>query len=201
MLVWKLRRIGEVTAGDDRNPESQPPDREFGQIEERIGTCEGDTVVGADGIGQTELPEDILENSEGIGFPGALQGPWRSRTACTVLIAGYGYPDKAVPAAPVSSALPSEGAPACCARSASRSERGAGWHAGKVAASDRSALPDRSCYSDRGSCSRSSARRRTDGTAPPSSLRPQPGNELQSFIHEITLLPGHFALLAKGPIV
>jgi hypothetical protein len=29
----------------------------------------------------------------------------------------------------------------------------------------------------------------------------QPGNELQPFIHEITLLPGHFALLAKGPIV
>jgi hypothetical protein len=29
----------------------------------------------------------------------------------------------------------------------------------------------------------------------------QPGNEFQPFIHRITLLPGHFALLAKGPIV
>jgi hypothetical protein len=29
----------------------------------------------------------------------------------------------------------------------------------------------------------------------------QPGNELQPFIHRITLLPGHFALLAKDPIV
>jgi hypothetical protein len=29
----------------------------------------------------------------------------------------------------------------------------------------------------------------------------QPGNELQPFIHELTLLPGHLALLAKGPIV
>src|SRR4051794_40001475 len=29
----------------------------------------------------------------------------------------------------------------------------------------------------------------------------QPGNEFQPFIHLVTLLPGHFALLAKGPIV
>jgi hypothetical protein len=29
----------------------------------------------------------------------------------------------------------------------------------------------------------------------------QPGNEFHSFIHLVTLLPGHFALLAKGPIV
>src|ERR1700676_5809296 len=58
----------------DRNPEPEPPDREFGQVEERIGACEGDAVVGANGVWQTELLEDILENSEGVGFLGALQG-------------------------------------------------------------------------------------------------------------------------------
>jgi hypothetical protein len=29
----------------------------------------------------------------------------------------------------------------------------------------------------------------------------EPGNELQPFINLVTLLPGHFALPAKGPIV
>jgi hypothetical protein len=32
-------------------------------------------------------------------------------------------------------------------------------------------------------------------------LPEQPGDELQPFIHRVTLLPGHFALPAKGPIV
>jgi hypothetical protein len=43
----------------DRNAEPEPSDREFGQVEERIGACEGDAVVGADGVWQTELLEDI----------------------------------------------------------------------------------------------------------------------------------------------
>src|ERR1700687_4814714 len=58
----------------DRNPEPEPPDREFGQVEERIGACEGHAIVGADSVWQTELLEDILENSEGVDLLGALQG-------------------------------------------------------------------------------------------------------------------------------
>jgi len=58
----------------DRNPEPEPPDREFGEVEDRIGACEGHAVVGADGVWRAELLEDILENSEGAGLPGALQG-------------------------------------------------------------------------------------------------------------------------------
>src|SRR6266704_6639809 len=73
LVATVLLRVARLDAFD-RNPEPEPPDREFGQIEERIGACEGDAVVGADGVWQAELPEDILENSEGVGLLGALQG-------------------------------------------------------------------------------------------------------------------------------
>jgi hypothetical protein len=62
-------------------------------------------------------------------------------------------------------------APACCARPASRSERGAGWHVGRAAVTI-GRPPDRSCYGVGGSCRRSCARHRTDRIAPPCSLRP-----------------------------
>jgi len=75
MRSWRavLLRVAGLDAFD-RNPEPKPPDPEFGEIEERIGTCEGNTVVGANGVWQAELPEHILENSEGVGLLGALQG-------------------------------------------------------------------------------------------------------------------------------
>jgi hypothetical protein len=56
---------------------------------------------------------------------------------------GCGHPDKAGPAARVSSARPNVACPACIARSASRSGPAADWHAGKVAASGRSIRPTR----------------------------------------------------------
>jgi hypothetical protein len=73
LVATVLLRVAGFDAFD-RNPEPEPPDREFGQVEERIGACEGDAVVGADRVWQTELLEDILENGEGVGFLGALQG-------------------------------------------------------------------------------------------------------------------------------
>ena len=38
----------------DRSPEPEPPDRESGQVEESIGAREGDAIVGADSVWQTE---------------------------------------------------------------------------------------------------------------------------------------------------
>ena len=144
-----LLRVAGLDAFDlDAEPE--PPHRHLAQPEERIGACEGNAVVRADGLGETELLEDGLEHREGIGFLGGgerlageeiaagevgdrqriaiasvgehelalvvgapqiiglagkgkrrslrpvrrpilrLTRPWRSRTACTVLIAGVG---------------------------------------------------------------------------------------------------------------
>jgi hypothetical protein len=73
LVAAVLLRMARLDAFD-RNPEPEPPDREFGQVEERIGACKGHAVVGADGVWQTELLEDILENSEGVDLLGALQG-------------------------------------------------------------------------------------------------------------------------------
>ena len=41
----------------DIDAEAKPPDGEFAQALERAGACEGDAIVGADRLGQTELCE------------------------------------------------------------------------------------------------------------------------------------------------
>jgi hypothetical protein len=52
----------------DLDSEPEPPDGELGEIEERVGTGEGNAIIGADGLGQAELLENGLEHREGIGF-------------------------------------------------------------------------------------------------------------------------------------
>jgi hypothetical protein len=73
---------------------------------------------------------------------GVGRGPGPLRSA-GIGSPGCGHPDKAGPAARVSSARPNVACPACIARSASRSGPAADWHAGKVAASGRSIRPTR----------------------------------------------------------
>jgi len=54
----------------DRDAEPEPPHRELGEIEQRIGRSEGHAVISADGFGQAELLEDAFEGREGEGFLG-----------------------------------------------------------------------------------------------------------------------------------
>ena len=63
----------------DGNAEAQPPDGEFGQIEEGVRTGEGDAVVGANGLGQAALLEEPLEGGEGEVLAGGLEGFTLSR--------------------------------------------------------------------------------------------------------------------------
>ena len=58
----------------DGNAEAEPPDRELGEIVEAVGAGEWQTVVGADGVGQTALLEQTNEGFERTGFLGRLQG-------------------------------------------------------------------------------------------------------------------------------
>jgi hypothetical protein len=70
----------------DLDAEAQPPHGELAQAEQRVRTGEGDAVVGANGLGQTELGEDALEDWEGEDRLGRIQrfateqiAGWRSR--------------------------------------------------------------------------------------------------------------------------
>jgi hypothetical protein len=56
----------------DRDTETKPPDREFGEVEQGVGACEGNPIVGADGKRQAALTEQPLEGGEGRLFPGRL---------------------------------------------------------------------------------------------------------------------------------
>lgn len=58
----------------DGDTQSQPPDRELRQIEETIGAGKGDTIVGADGLGQTALLEQLFEGCKCRVFTHRLQG-------------------------------------------------------------------------------------------------------------------------------
>ena len=51
--------------------EAQPPDRQAAQAEEGVRAGEGDAVVGADGAGQAELLESVLEDGERRVLAGA----------------------------------------------------------------------------------------------------------------------------------
>src|SRR6516165_9165221 len=52
----------------DRDAESQPPDGELGEIEQAVGTGEGNTVVRADGLRQATFAEELLEGRNGGVF-------------------------------------------------------------------------------------------------------------------------------------
>src|SRR5262245_39375036 len=58
----------------DLEAEPGPPDRERGQSEESIGTCEWHAVIGANGTRQAELLECALEYGERIILLGCGQG-------------------------------------------------------------------------------------------------------------------------------
>lgn len=57
----------------DADTEAQPPDGEPAESEQGMGAGEGDAVVGADGVGQAEGPEGMLEHLEGTALPGGLE--------------------------------------------------------------------------------------------------------------------------------
>jgi hypothetical protein len=54
----------------DRDAQPEPPDGELGEVEEGIGTGKGNAVIGANGLGQSELLENGLEYAERLGFFG-----------------------------------------------------------------------------------------------------------------------------------
>ena len=58
----------------DGNAEPQPPDREFREIVEPIGTGKGHAVIRTYGIGQATCPEQGMEGFDDGGFLCALQG-------------------------------------------------------------------------------------------------------------------------------
>src|SRR5882762_11155090 len=67
-----LLRMSRLDAFD-RNAEAKPPDRELGEIEQAIGTGEGNAVVGADRERQASLTEQSFEGRAGEVFAGRLQ--------------------------------------------------------------------------------------------------------------------------------
>ena len=69
LVAAVLLRVSGLDALD-LYAEPEPPDGELGEVEEGIRTCEGNAVIGADGLGQAELLENGLEHGEGVGFLG-----------------------------------------------------------------------------------------------------------------------------------
>ena len=74
----------------DLDAEPQPPHRELAAAEERIGACEGNAVVGADGFGKAVLLENGLEHRERIGFLGGGErfAGEQISTAKSVMVSG-----------------------------------------------------------------------------------------------------------------
>jgi hypothetical protein len=60
LVAAVLLRVAGLDALDG-DAEAQPPDRQFGEVEEGIRAGERDAVVGADGAGQTVLAEELRE--------------------------------------------------------------------------------------------------------------------------------------------
>jgi len=58
----------------DRDAEPEPPDGELGQVEEGVGAGEGNAVVGADGLRQAALGEELLEGGDGKVLAGRFEG-------------------------------------------------------------------------------------------------------------------------------
>src|SRR5581483_3202202 len=72
MAAVLLRMTG--TDALDADAKTQPPDRKLGKIEEPVGRGERNTIVGADGLGQTPFFEKTLKSGESEDFPIGLQG-------------------------------------------------------------------------------------------------------------------------------
>jgi hypothetical protein len=54
----------------DLDAEPEPPHGELGEVEQGIGTGEGNAVIGADGLGHPELLENGFEHGESVGLFG-----------------------------------------------------------------------------------------------------------------------------------
>ena len=54
----------------DPDTQSEPPHRELGEVEQGIGTGEGNAIVGADGARQATLGKQPLEGCDGRVFAG-----------------------------------------------------------------------------------------------------------------------------------
>src|SRR6185437_2883409 len=63
----------------DLDAEAEPPDRELGEIEQGVGTGEWDAVVGADGLGQAEMPNS--RHSPAIWSPSSSRATNFSRSS------------------------------------------------------------------------------------------------------------------------
>lgn len=68
-----LLRVTRLDAFD-RDAEAKPPDRELGEIEQSIGTCEGHTTVGANRKRQTAFAEESFEGRDGQVFACGIEG-------------------------------------------------------------------------------------------------------------------------------
>src|SRR5581483_10685209 len=67
LVAAVLLRLAGLDALDG-DAEAQPPDREPGEVEERIWAGEGNAVVGADGERESALGEQPFEGGEGELF-------------------------------------------------------------------------------------------------------------------------------------
>src|ERR1700681_363786 len=52
---------------------TKPPDREFGEVEQRVGRGEGHAIVRTDATRQAALLEQTLKGSKSKGFAGGFQ--------------------------------------------------------------------------------------------------------------------------------
>jgi hypothetical protein len=52
----------------DRDAQTQPPDGELGEVEQRVGRGEGNTVVGADAARQAALFKQTLKGGKSKSF-------------------------------------------------------------------------------------------------------------------------------------
>src|ERR1700680_1313759 len=57
----------------DADTQAQPPDRELGQSEERVGTGKGAPVIGANRSGQPEVLKSALKDGKGVHRQGARE--------------------------------------------------------------------------------------------------------------------------------
>jgi hypothetical protein len=58
----------------DGDAEPEPPDGEFGEVEESVGAGEGDAIVGPDGSWEAAFLEELLEGGDGEVLAGRFEG-------------------------------------------------------------------------------------------------------------------------------
>src|SRR3546814_7977085 len=72
LVTAVLLRLSRLDALDG-DTEPEPPHRQLRQVEEGVGAGEGDAVVGANGVGQAPLLEQLLERGDGGVLAGRRQ--------------------------------------------------------------------------------------------------------------------------------